>query len=200
MELALGMKLHLDYHRGTWSWWQTLTDGSDVKYVFPLTNGSDVYHRPSPPPPFWPSPSVPSTTTPTPIITLTDQTHQHPNHHPTTVLHILTTVLTTSIKSRARFRSPCATEGRVNYPCYLSSLALHRRWLCHQTRWWALSCQTGWWRWSRPNVPQRQPDTVVGNAGWDVKPIITALKGHSELAAMAWVKRKVARASPMSGV
>ena len=42
MELALEVKFYLDFHWVTLPWWPTQTKGSDVKYVFPLTNGSVV--------------------------------------------------------------------------------------------------------------------------------------------------------------
>ena len=35
MELALEVKFPLDFHWVTRPWWRTLTNGSDVKYVFP---------------------------------------------------------------------------------------------------------------------------------------------------------------------
>ena len=35
MELALEVKFHLDFHWVTRPWRRTLTNGSDVKYVFP---------------------------------------------------------------------------------------------------------------------------------------------------------------------
>ena len=48
MELALEVKFYLDFHRVTRPWRRTLTNGSDVKYVFPrclctlIDNGNDV--------------------------------------------------------------------------------------------------------------------------------------------------------------
>ena len=41
-ELALEVKFYIKYHWVTRSWWRTLTNGSDVKYVFPLTKGNEV--------------------------------------------------------------------------------------------------------------------------------------------------------------
>ena len=41
-ELAVEVKFYLDFHRVARPWRRTLTNGNDVKDVFPLTNGSDV--------------------------------------------------------------------------------------------------------------------------------------------------------------
>ena len=41
-ELALKMKFHLDFHRVTWPWWQTLTYGSDV---CPFVNDSSQFRK-----------------------------------------------------------------------------------------------------------------------------------------------------------
>ena len=41
-DLSLEMKFYLDFHRVARPWRRTLTNRSDVKYVFPLANGSGV--------------------------------------------------------------------------------------------------------------------------------------------------------------
>ena len=42
------MKFYLDFHRVTWVWWRTLTNGSDVKYIErhqKLLTGEKETHR-----------------------------------------------------------------------------------------------------------------------------------------------------------
>ena len=41
-EIALDVKFYLDFHWVTRTWWRRPNNGSDVKYVFPLTKGSEV--------------------------------------------------------------------------------------------------------------------------------------------------------------